>query len=393
MEDNYTPEDILAIEETPEQEPDMAEESVIEEESIPQSKKKSRFWAVVAAVIVLVMGLTVLFALVGNRVDYNDYVTLGQYKGLVVSKEKVTVTDDEVQKQIDANLAKALTYVAVNRAAKLDDTVNIDYVGRYADDGTEFSGGSATDSDLVLGSGRFIDGFEEGLVGAKAGDVIELPLTFPENYHSEAMAGVDVVFTVTVNAVKEPVKAVLNDEFVQANSDVNTVEEYRQLIHDQLLADKQATADSDRIMKIWQMALDNCEILGYPEAELKAEEQKYLAYYEEYAAYYNMTLDVFVSSNGMTLEQFNDLLATWAKSDMESLMVASLIADAENITVTQEEYQKEVDTFLAGNGFSSVDDYESHFDEDFEKTNGQSIRNELLLNKVVEFLEANSLTE
>ncbi len=393
MEENHMPEEILEIEDMPEQESEAVEEIVTEEEPTPETKKKSWLWPIVAGVIVLVMGLTVLFTLLGNKVDYNDYVKLGQYKGLVVPLEEVTVTDDEVQKQIDTNLANALTYAAVDRAAQKDDTVNIDYVGRYAADGSEFSGGSATDTDLVLGSGRFIDGFEDGLIGASAGDIIELPLTFPEDYQNILLAGAQVIFTVTVNEVKAPVEAVLNEEFVQANSDVTTVEEYRQLIHDQLLADKKEGAQSDREMKIWETVMGNCEILGYPEAELDAEEQSFRNYYEQYAAYYNMTLDAFITANNMTNEQFEELLSTWAKSNIEYLMVASVIADAEDITVSDEEYQHEVESFLAGNGFSSVEDYESQYNEDFDDVNGKNIRNNLLINKVVDFLLENSLTE
>mgnify|MGYP003290177409 CR=1 FL=1 len=380
----------------------MEEKDIIQTEELlvetdeavaPTPKKRSWLWPIVAAVILVVMGLTIMLALLGNRVNYHDYVVLGQYKGLVVPIETVSVTDEEVEKAIEANLNAATTYATVNRAAKNGDTVNIDFVGRLASDGTAFEGGSATKFDLILGSGSFIPGFEDGLIGKKAGETVDLPLTFPQDYQSEDLAGVDVVFTVTIHTVKEPVKAELNEEFVKANGKVSTVAEYRQLIHDQLLADKQEQAKSDRTVKIWQSVLDNCEISGYPEAALKVEMERYRTMYEQYASYYGMTLDDFVAANNITNEQFEELLNNWAKSNLDYLMVASVIADAEGIHVTDEEYQAEVDAYLSSGGFASVEEYEAEYNEDFDAVNGASIRNELLINKVVTFLEENTLAE
>ncbi len=394
MEENHIPEEILEIEELPEQETEAIEETVIEDAPIPETKKRSWMWPIVAGIIILVMGLTVLFTLLGSRVNYSDYVKLGQYKGLIIPMEEITVTEDEVQKQIDANLAKALTYAVVDRAAQKDDTVNIDYVGRYAADGSEFAGGSATDTDLVLGSGSFIDGFEDGLIGASAGDVIDLPLTFPENYQNTLMAGAQVIFTVTVNEVKEPVEAVLNDEFVQANSDVTTVEEYRQLIYDQLLADKQEQAKSDRSAKIWQTVLDNCEISGYPESVLTKETARYRAVYEQSANYYGMSLEEFVmAAFSMDMTQFEEAIHDIAQSELDILMVSSVIADTEGITVTDEEYQREVEVYLTTNGFTDIEDYEKQTNESFDSLMRDVIRNNLLIEKVLAFIEENTLAE
>ena len=132
-------------------------------------------------------------------IDVEKCVTLGDYKGITVEKTIQSVTDEDVQNEIDDALASYP--VEVDRTAKEGDTVNIDYVGKI--DGTEFDGGSDQGADLKLGSGKFIDGFEDGLIGAKKGETRTLDLTFPEDY-TQDLAGKAVEFTVTVNAVKEP---------------------------------------------------------------------------------------------------------------------------------------------------------------------------------------------
>ena len=168
-------------------------------------------------------------------------VELGEYKGVKVNMPEVLVTDAEVDSRINQVLSQNPKEDEVDRPAAEGDVVNIDYVGTK--DGVEFEGGSAKDFDLTLGSGSFIDGFEDGLIGVKKGDKKELDLTFPETYQEKSLAGQPVVFTVTVNAVKEKKDAVLDDEFVQRVSDYKTVDEYKESIRADLLKQKQQAAD------------------------------------------------------------------------------------------------------------------------------------------------------
>ena len=167
---------------------------------------------------------------------------LGEYKGVPVMVQPTDVTDEEVESKIQTELDNNPELVEVDRAAQEGDTVNIDYKGTQ--DGVEFAGGTGEDQDLVLGSGEFIDGFEDGLIGTKKGDVKTLDLTFPEDYNQEALAGQAVTFEVTVNAVKEEKEAVLDDAFVQRVSDFDTVEEYREDIRAQLKEQKERTSES-----------------------------------------------------------------------------------------------------------------------------------------------------
>ena len=151
-----------------------------------------------------------------ERPDYKalDYVELGEYKGLTVEVSPTTVTDEEVIKQIRANAGSDILEEVTEGTVEEGDTANIDYEGKL--DGEAFDGGTAKDTDLEIGSGTFIPGFEDGLIGVKIGDTVDLPLTFPENY-TEELAGKDVVFTVTVNSVKRMPE--LTDDLVNQITD------------------------------------------------------------------------------------------------------------------------------------------------------------------------------
>jgi len=370
------------------------EEPMTDEETPVPQKKVPWLWIGVAGVIVVVMALTILFAVLGSKVDYSKYVNLGQYVGLTVPVEEVSVSDDEVQKAIDAKLEAAVTFAEVDRAAKEGDTVNIDYVGKYAADGSEFSGGSAQGSDLELGSGSFIPGFEEGLIGAVKGQTLDINLTFPEDYHNTLMAGAEVIFTVTVNAVKEPVTPELNEEFVQKNSEVKTVEEYRKLIYDQLLADKQAEAEANREDAAWNLIIENTEILDYPESELNKQLENVRA---DLSSYYGMEYDELVTSYtsyaGISADEFEKMVKDQAKYELEYKMITYSIAKAEDITWTQDEYDEQVNLFLTNSGSLSIESFEDKYQMDFEETYRQRIIDSIIHNKVTDFIMANAVTE
>lgn len=377
------------------EETEMLEEIV--EDELEQEAPKKKFpwlWVCVAGIILVVMAVTVLFAVLGSKVDYKDYVKVGQYTGLVVPVEEVTVTDDEVSKKIESILAEKVTYEKVDRAAEMDDVVNIDYVGRYAADGSEFAGGSATDTDLELGSGSFIEGFEEGLVGVSAGETVELPLTFPEDYKNTLMAGVEVIFTVTVNEVTEPVTPVLDEAFVKANSDVETVDEYRKLIYEQLLADKKAEAEASREDKAWAMVVENTEILSYPESELAKQLENVRA---DLSAYYGMEYEelikAYTSYAGITEEQFEQMVEQQAKYELEYKMITYVIAEKEGITWTQEEYDEQVNLILTNSGALSVESFETTYKIDFEDTYKNRIIDSILHNKVTDRIMEQVVTE
>ena len=165
-----------------------------------------------------------------NEINADEYVTLGDYKGLEVVSNVVTITDADVDAYIEYMLSMsggALEEVTDRDVVENGDVANIDYIGKK--DGVAFDGGTAEGYDLGIGTGTFIPGFEEGLVGVKKGETVDLNLTFPENYSAADLAGAEVVFTVTVNGIYKEVTPEFTDEYVAelGIENISTVEEYR----------------------------------------------------------------------------------------------------------------------------------------------------------------------
>lgn len=258
-------------------------------------------------------------------------VTLGEYKGLPVTVAKVEVTDEEVDAQVQFFLNACGEYVAVDRAAELGDVVNIDYRGLK--DGEAFDGGTAEGSDLTLGSGQFIDGFEDGLVGAKKGEQRSLNLTFPEEYHSEELAGQDVVFEVTVNEVKQLEIPELDDAFVTKNfPEYANVAEFDEALRETLREQEQALSDNQRDTDLIQAILADSEVVCSTE-EINEAYNLQLNSHIMQAAAYGADLENYASMFGMTEAEFKAQVRDAAREMAKQEVVLKEIARAENLTV------------------------------------------------------------
>ena len=200
--------------------------------------------------------------------NLEDYVTLGEYQNLTAEEEpKSEVTEEDVDSYIERQLINNYDPVEVteDRAVQENDTVNIDYTGYL--DGEAFDGGSAQGQDLLIGSGSFIDGFEDGLIGHKKGETVSLDLTFPEDYSPNPdLAGQAVVFEVTINSISEP--AALTDEWAAANTDYGTAEEYRNAQKESLVQQTDNEYESQVKSDLFQQVTENSEIKDYPEEAL-----------------------------------------------------------------------------------------------------------------------------
>ena len=261
-----------------------------------------------------------------------DSVTLGEYKGVAYTPASVEITDEqvdnEVQKLADSNL------VEVDRPAAEGDTVNIDYVGKK--DGVAFDGGTASGYDLKLGSNTFIDGFEDGLIGAVKGQKLDLDLTFPEGYPSEDLAGQAVVFEVTVNAVKTPSE--LNDDLVMANTDYKTLEEYREATRNDLEKQAADNAEYQKQSSVFQTIMNNSQVVASEES-IQAAYDEAMTYYETMATNSGMELETLVGYYGMDLDTFKAQVRTQAEENAKQQLVINAIADKEGIKVTDEELE------------------------------------------------------
>lgn len=304
-----------------------------------------------------------------------DSVTLGEYKGVAYTPASTEVTDEqvdnEVQKLADSNM------VEVDRPAEEGDTVNIDYVGKK--DGVAFDGGTASGYDLKLGSNTFIDGFEDGLIGAEKGQTLDLDLTFPEGYPSEDLAGQAVVFEVTVNAVKTPSE--LNDDLVVANTDYKTLEEYREATRNDLEQQAADNAEYQKQTSVFQTIMANSEVVA-SEASIQASYDQAMSYYETMATNSGMELETLVGYYGMDLDTFKTQVRAQAEENAKQQLVINAIAEKEGIKVTDEELESMAEEY----GYESVDK--------MKESAGEDVVNEsLLTNLVLDFVSENAVAE
>ncbi len=290
----------------------------------------------------------------------NDYITISQYKGVEAEAGDTTeVTDEDVDTQIDSTRQMYAELENVDRPAENGDTVTIDYVGTL--NGEAFEGGSSEDYQLELGSGTFIDGFEDGIVGHSAGETFDLNLTFPDDYGSTDLAGKDVVFTVTLKTVSISNVPELNDEFVQSVSeDSSTVEEYREEVR-QMLEDNYAeSAQLTLTENAWSAVMDNTEVKQYPDGAVDEMKNTIREQYQNMADSYGMEFADFLSSYmGMDEDTFEEQLQTAAENQVKQDLIVDLIIDEENLDVSDDALEEIYNQYVEDYGFSSLDDLKS----------------------------------
>lgn len=310
-------------------------------------------------------------------IDVEKCVTLGDYKGVTVEKTIQSVTDEDVQNEIDNALANYP--VEVDQAAKEGDTVNIDYVGKI--DGEEFDGGSDQGADLKLGSGKFIDGFEDGLIGARKGETRTLNLTFPEDC-TQDLAGKAVEFTVTVNAVKEPLSEP-TDQWVADNIEgYDNIADYKAGIRSEQEENNEQTADNQVRYAAWTQVIDNCTINEYPETLVEVGKKLYEQQVETYAKYAGMELDAYIESSGLTQEEYQSNMEEYGKNVAAQALVCQAICDKEGFAIGDDDYQKALQDMLTEYGCT---------EDELIQTYGQdNVEQSIMLNRVSNLILENA---
>ena len=310
-------------------------------------------------------------------IDVEKCVTLGNYKGVTVEKTIQSVTDEDVQNEIDNALANYP--VEVDQAAKEGDTVNIDYVGKI--DGEEFDGGSDQGADLKLGSGKFIDGFEDGLIGARKGETRTLNLTFPED-HTQDLAGKAVEFTVTVNAVKEPLSEP-TDQWVADNIEgYDNIADYKAGIRSEQEESNEQTAENQVRYAAWTQVIDNCTINEYPETLVEVGKKLYEQQVETYAKYAGMELDAYIESSGLTQEEYQSNMEEYGKNVAAQALVCQAICDKEGFAIGDDDYQKALQDMLTEYGCT---------EDELIQTYGQdNVEQSIMLNRVSNLILENA---
>ena len=314
-----------------------------------------------------------------NGITVSDYVTLGDYKGVKVSVDAAVVTDEYLDSYIDYVLqSNMLTTEVTDRPVQEGDIVNIDYEGKI--DGVAFDGGTAEGYDLAIGSGSFIDGFEDGLIGAETGETRDVEVTFPEDYHGTDVAGKDAVFTVTVNSISVETLPELTDEFVQGlGVGAETVEEYRQYAYDLLMEEQQANHDAEAEMAVLETVMNNAELQDPPEDMTNRYYSRLIDNMNYYASMYGYDLETFLSLNGTSEETIMESAGNAAKQ----LITMQSIAEAEGMEVTDEELDEEIEANAVSMGYEDADAYREALDV-------EGYREYMLTEKVLDFLLENA---
>lgn len=264
--------------------------------------------------------------------DIDKYITIGQYKGLSLEKVVETITDTEVEGSISQDLAMTKEEVK-DGVVEEGDTVVVNYVG--TENGKEFNGGSAENQEITIGSGGYIPGFEDGILGMKKGETKDVPLTFPEDYIEPSMAGKDVVFKITLQSFKRAPE--LNDDWVAKNTDFKTVEEYKEDKKKLLQESAEKMAESVLYQTAWNQVYESSDVKEYPEKDVKEAYAEFETQIKSYAKQGGMELEDYLESQQVSQEAFESQCQEYAEARVKQNLILQGIMDAEGITLEDKE--------------------------------------------------------
>lgn len=265
-------------------------------------------------------------------------VKLGEYKGLTTEKEEVKITDEDIDNELKPYINRASRMVTVEREAQNGDTVVIDFEGFK--DGVPFDGGKAEGHSLELGSGAFIPGFEDQLVGTKAGDEKDVNVTFPEEYHAEELAGAPVVFKVKVHEVKEKQLPTIDDEFAKDVSEFDTLEAFKKDLADKLTQRREAQAKRAFEAAIMEQVMDNMEV-EIPDAMVAYETDQMVEDMARRVQAQGIPFEQYMAMTGMTIDIVRTQAAAAAMERVRRDLALGAVVAAENIEISDEDLEAE----------------------------------------------------
>ncbi len=319
-----------------------------------------------------------------TKINVNKYVTsIGDYKNLTIdAPARDTITDAEVSDYIDYVLSgQSETVKSDKTVVEEGDIVNIDYEG--IKDGVAFEGGTAQGYDLTIGSGTFIPGFEDGLIGHKVGEEVALDITFPENYGATELAGQAVVFNVKINYISENKVPELTDEIIAGYGleNVTNEEEYRAYVNENL----QMAADNNHLASkrdaIQNALIEQCtfaDLTGLGLYQFYVDQIK--GQTQQMANNYGVSLEEVVSvSYGISMDEYEANVAEQAETLTKGALACAKVAKEEKITLSDEEFEQQIATDAADYGYESIDEFKAAI-------NAEDYRNYLLQMKVVDKL-------
>ena len=313
-------------------------------------------------------------------------VTLGEYKGVKIGKIDREVTEEDVMAQINAERDNNARNITVeDRPVKDGDMTVIDFEGFV--DGVAFEGGKGENYPLTIGSGAFIPGFEEQLVGAEIGKEVEVKVTFPEDYQAEELQGKEAVFKCTVHEIKEKEVPELDDEFASEVSEFETLAEYKEDVRKNLEEKKAKDAETTRENKAVQAAVEASE-MEIPEPMLETQQRQMVDEFAQRITMQGMSMEQYMQFTGATYEKLVEQVKPQAEERIKSRLVLEAIARAEKIEATEEDYEDELKTM--------ADVYQMEVDKVKELMGEREKKNILLdlaVRKAAEFVAQNAVEE
>lgn len=322
-------------------------------------------------------------------INVTDYVTLGEYKGLELEPE---VTDEYLNGYIEFILQNSAVAVPVTdrTSVQTGDVVDIDYTGKL--DGVAFEGGTGRTSDLVIGSGSFIEGFEDGCIGMEVGETRDVTATFPDPYQNNTdLSGKEAVFTVTLNSISVIEVPELTDEYVAGLGieDCSTVEEYKAFVYD-ILLEQQRTALEDEDEKAGyaiEAAAANAEFEAAPAGMVDRMYDTLFNNMTVYAQIYGVDIGEYVANSyGGSAEDYEITLREQAEMMAQRYLMMQAIADAEGISVSNKELEEELSADAENYGYDSADEYKEAIDV-------EAYKEYLMTQKVIEFISDSAVVK
>lgn len=309
-------------------------------------------------------------------------VTLGKYKGITVTKIDTTVTDEEVDAEIETQRNNNARTVSVERPIENGDTAVIDFEGFV--DGVAFEGGKGENYDLEIGSHSFIDTFEDQLVGKLAGDDVDVNVTFPEQYQAEDLAGKPALFKVKIHEVKAKELPELDDEFAQDVSECDTLADYKEEVKKKLADRKEADARRTKEDEAVDKIIDDAK-MDIPEAMIDNQVNSMINDFANNMMQQGLSLEQYMQFTGMTMDKFKEQVRPDAVKRIQTSLVLEQIAKEENIEVSDEDVDAEIEKMAASYGMEA--DKLKEYIQDAEK---ETMKNDIAIQKAITLVMDNA---
>ena len=275
------------------------------------------------------------------------------YKGIEVKKFNTKVSKKDIDNALEqARDKNARTVTVEDRALEMKDISTIDFEGFV--DGVAFEGGKGENFELTIGSGQFIPGFEEQLVGMKIGEEREINVKFPDEYHAENLAGKDAMFKVKLISIKSKVLPELDDEFAKDISEFDTLEEYKKDVEKKLKEEKEKQAEADKEAQAIEKIVENTEV-NIPDSMIEDQMEQMVEQFNANLSYQGLNLETYCKYLGTTVEAFKETLKPQATKDVKLKLALEYIAKAENITATDEDINAKIDELAKEYGNENAD--------------------------------------